>query len=69
MWNKYPKEKGEWMERDGLRLCAYHDGAWVVWKLGEPSVCASSYYCRDPLTGSIDKAKALAEEAAQKFKP
>lgn len=69
MWTDYPDNKGAWMEIDGLRLCAYHDGAWVVWKMGAPSVFASSNYSRDPLTGSIDKAKALAEEAAQNFKP
>ncbi|HQZ42295.1 MAG TPA: hypothetical protein PK735_05360 [Flavobacteriales bacterium] len=69
MWTKYPDNKGEWMERDGLRLCVYHDGAWVVWNIKGPSVCASSYHTKDALTGSIDKAKALAENAALKHKP
>ena len=61
-WHQYMNWPGSYGYDSGMVLVAYADGAWVVWNAHGSKASADS---KEPLSGSLDKAKQLAEDAAK----
>lgn len=63
--NAYPNNIGQWEERDGIRIEAFHDGSWTAYTTAPPFRCIAS--ADSQRATNIEAAVIAANEARQQL--